>query len=108
MSPMYAKLLTTSILVGLLATGSVVAQGKSETAPGQDRVCLITFNAPGTEANTAVTRAKVLPRKAAEAQANDTTRIYEYGPGGSLTAEACDCLDNADTRETCNQPIRAG
>ena len=106
---MNTKLLLTSIVAaGLLATGPVLAQGKSESAPGQDRVCLITFNAPGTEANSAVTTAKVLPRKAAEAQANDTTRIYEYGPGGSLTAEACTCLDNPDTRATCSQPIRTG
>lgn len=105
---MFGKLFTASIVAGLLAVGSAAAQGKSESAPGQDRVCLITFNAPSTEANTAVTTAKVLPRKAAEAQANDTTRIYEYGPGGTLTAEACDCLDNPDTRATCNQPIRTG
>jgi hypothetical protein len=105
---MFGKVLTASVVAGLLAVGSAAAQGKSESAPGQDRVCLITFNAPGTEANTAVTTAKVLPRKAAQAQANDTTRIYEYGPGGSLTAEACECLNNPDTRPDCDQPIRTG
>ena len=105
---MYTKLLLASVIAGFLATGAAVAEGKSDAAPGQDRVCLITFNAAGTEANTAVTQAKVLPRKAAEAQADDTARLYEYGPGGSLTAEACDCLDNPDTRATCSQPIRTG
>jgi hypothetical protein len=83
-----------------------LAQGNSPDAPGQDRVCLITFNKAGTSANADVTSAKLLPRKAAEAQESDTMKIFEYGANGELTAEACECLDNASTRATCNQPVR--
>ena len=104
---MIGKIVAT-FAVGIALTSSAFAQGKSESAPGQDRVCLITFNSPGTEANTAVTSTKMLPRKAAEAQQNDTTRIYEYGPGGAQTAEACECLDDPTTRANCNQPLRTG
>ena len=81
--------------------------GNSANAPGQDRVCLITFSQAGTpENNTDVASAKVLPRKAAEAQASDTKKIYEYGANGSLTQEACDCLNNPSTRPTCDQPLK--
>ena len=97
-----------SFAVGIALTGSALAAGKSESAPGQDRVCLITFSSPGTEANDAVLSTKMLPRKAAEAQQNDATRIYEYGPGGTQTAEACECLNDPSTRSACNQPLRTG
>ena len=56
-------------LAFLLATASVgvAAENKANAnAPGQDRVCLITFNKAGTSANADVTGAKILPRKAAD------------------------------------------
>ena len=99
-------------LAALMATGTVaLAQGNSQNAPGQDRVCLVTFSdatAAESGANAGVTSAKILPRKAAEAQENETTKIYEYGTQGELTQEACDCLDNPDTRESCDQPVFNG
>jgi hypothetical protein len=102
---MFGRIVAAASVAALLA-GPALAQGNSESAPGQDRVCLVTFNAAATEQNVDVTGAKVLPRKAAEAQANDTSRIYEYGAGGALTVEACDCLNNPDTRASCDQPLR--
>ena len=89
----------------LMASGLALAQGNSQNAPGQDRVCLITFNKAGTARNVDLTCAKILPRTAAQAQVNDTTKIYEYGPNGSLTQEACACLDNPATRANCSQPV---
>ena len=90
----------------VIATGgAALAQGNSQNAPGQHRVCLVSFSKAGTEANADVTGAKVLPRKAAEAQVNDTTKIYECGDKGSLTEEACNCLNDPNTRATCNQPV---
>jgi hypothetical protein len=97
-----APIMSTAIAVSAPA----LAQGNSPNAPGQDRVCLITFNKAGTSANADVTSAKLLPRKAAEAQESDTMKIFEYGPNGELTAEACECLDNPLTRAACNQPVR--
>jgi hypothetical protein len=98
----------TAVIVSatLLASTAALAQGKSESAPGQDRVCLVTFSKANTSANADVTSAKVLPRKAAEAQESDTMKIYEYGANGELTEEACRCLDDPSTRDTCNQPVR--
>jgi hypothetical protein len=92
--------------VALLLTTPVLAQGQSESAPGQDRVCLVTFNKAGTTANADVTSAKILPRKAAEAQESDTMKIFEYGDNGELTQEACECLNNESTRAACDQPVR--
>ena len=94
-------------LTALVAVGGIaLAQGNSGNAPGQDRVCLVTFKEAGTTANTAVTGAKILPRKAAEAQASDTKQIFEYGAQGELTVEACACLDDANTRADCKQPVK--
>lgn len=102
--------MTRTLIAGLAAavllTGSAVAQNNNPNAPGHDRVCLITFNKANTEANVDVVRARLLPRQGASAQVNDLNRIYEYGPGGSLTQETCDCLNNPATRADCSQPLR--
>ena len=104
------KYLTPAVAIFLAtASAGIAAENKANAnAPGQDRVCLITFNKAGTSANVDVTSAKILPRKAAEAQSSDTMKIYEYGPNGELTADACACLDNPATRATCNQPVKGG
>ena len=102
------RTVTVVVTALLLSVGGAFAASEkaNENAPGQDRVCLITFNKAGTSANVDVTSAKVLPRKAAQAQSSDRMKIYEYGANGELTAEACACLDNPSTRESCSQPVR--
>lgn len=66
-------------------------------APGQDRVCLVTFEThqqaqAGADAD--VVSAKVLPRKAAQAQADyeqgGAVRVFEYGAATKATCERLD------------------
>ena len=73
---------TIAIAVSLLAAGTatVSAQGKSATAPGQDRTCLVE-SSNGSFNDVDVASTKWLPRKAAEAQAGkDPTkfRTFDY------------------------------
>jgi hypothetical protein len=65
-------------------------------APGQDRVCLITFGShdqASAGADADIISAKYLPRKAAESQADfdqgGAVRIFEYGED---TEQTCDRL----------------
>ena len=100
-------MLAAALALGSASGAAFAASDKANAnAPGQDRVCLVTFSKAGTSANADVTSAKILPRKAAEAQASDTMKIYEYGAQGELTQAACDCLDNPSTRAKCDQPVR--
>jgi hypothetical protein len=82
--------LSTAILggVALATTAPLSAQnatpGKSSDAPGQDRVCLITWGSAADAASGADATAlsgKYLPRKAAEQQAagsGGTSRVFDY------------------------------
>ncbi len=97
------KVLSFSALAASLALSgvAVAAQSKRENAPGHDRVCLITFKneaAVSGGANVDVIRAKILPRKAAEAQQGGAAKIFTYGDD---TAATCECLNNSSTRATC-------
>lgn len=94
-------------LCGLGGSAYAASDKANANAPGQDRVCLVTFNKAGTSANADVTSAKLLPRKAATSQSSDTKKIYEYGAQGELTQAACDCLNNPSTRATCDQPVKS-
>ncbi|HYE27839.1 MAG TPA: hypothetical protein VEA61_06370 [Allosphingosinicella sp.] len=74
--------------VALALTAPVAAQnatpGKSADAPGQDRVCLITWATAAdaaTGADATALSGKYLPRKAAEAQAAQSggkSRVFDY------------------------------
>lgn len=80
---------------------TVAAQGNRDNAPGQDRVCLVTFKDEASVAggaNVDVVSAKVLPRRAAQAQEGGMSRIFEYG---AQTEATCSCLNNPSTRATC-------
>jgi hypothetical protein len=80
--------IATLTAVALILTGPASAQaaapGKSGDAPGQDRVCLITWGTPADAASGADATAlsgKYLPRKAAEAQAAHSggkARVFDY------------------------------
>jgi hypothetical protein len=74
--------------VALAMTAPLAAQnatpGRSTDAPGQDRVCLITWGSAADAASGADATAlngKYLPRKAAEAQAAQSggkSRVFDY------------------------------
>ena len=74
--------------VALAMTAPLAAQnatpGKSSDAPGQDRVCLITWGSAAdaaTGADATALSGKYLPRKAAEAQAAQSggkARVFDY------------------------------
>lgn len=80
-----------SIAVIAISLGSASASHKAghkqnnSSAPGQDRVCLITFKTPAgarSGANADIQSTKTLPRKAAEKQENyrsgGTKRVFVY------------------------------
>ena len=84
----------TGALTIAFSTGLATAESNkaNANAPGQDRVCLITFGdhdqaTAGADADIVST--KYLPRKAAEAQADydkgGAVRIFEYGDATEST-----------------------
>lgn len=73
---------TMAIALSLLAAGTaaVSAQGKSASAPGQDRTCLVE-SSNGSFNDVDVASTKWLPRKAAEAQASKDPakfKLFDY------------------------------
>ncbi len=89
----------------LALSGSALAQsntnnGKSADAPGQDRVCLLTFNDAANVqagADADIVKAQWLPRKAAEAQAGQhPERVLGEQFGPQWTEELCDQFANGN------------
>lgn len=66
------------------AAGAVQAHGNSADAPGQDRVCLITWGSAAdaqSGADATALSGRYLPRRAAEAQAahsDGKSRVFDY------------------------------
>jgi hypothetical protein len=96
MRSLFAAVIATCALG--LSAGMAVGQSNNANpnAPGQDRVCLITFGShdqANAGADADIISTKYLPRKAAEAQADfdqgGAVRIYEYGDD---TEQTCDRL----------------
>ena len=94
------KVIVAAISATAIALSAGLASAESNNAnakaPGQDRVCLITFGSheqakAGADAHIVST--KYLPRKAAQAQsdydAGGKARIFEYG---ASTEATCDQL----------------
>jgi hypothetical protein len=90
----------------LLGPTVAAAQEATKTPRSQESVCLVTFSKADTKENADVVSAKVMARKEANAQKSETKKVFEYGPNGELTAEACACLDDPATRASCSQPVR--
>ena len=91
-----------------LTAGSAVAQNAN--APGQDRVCLITFNTPAEAeagADDTVVSTKYLPRKAAEAQAAQSggkARAFDYSASTQTVAGVTYVITNNDQeRDFCEK-----
>lgn len=92
-----------AIALGALVASAplAIAQGNRDNAPGQDRVCLVSFKDEASVsggANVDVVRARYLPRNGAEAQEGGVNKIFEYG---DRTEEVCNCLNDPGTRATC-------
>ena len=102
----------TSAALGALAlAGGASAQGNSADAPGQDKVCLITWaNAAdaATGADATAQSGRYLPRRAAEQQAarsGGRSRVFDYsnstqsGNTGTVTI-----TNNEQERAFCEGP----
>jgi hypothetical protein len=103
-----------STLAGLglaLAPAAAAQSGNSADAPGQDKVCLITWGSAAdaaTGADATALNGKYLPRKAAEAQASKSdgkSRVFDYsnstqaGNTGTYTI-----TNNEEERAFCEGP----
>ena len=79
------QILTAALVAGLAAAPAALpAQGNRADAPGQDRVCLITWASAADAASGADATAlsgRYLPRRAAEQQAarsDGKSRVFDY------------------------------
>jgi hypothetical protein len=87
------------------------AHGNSQDAPGQDRVCLVTWASAAdaaTQADATALSGKYLPRKAAEAQAaqsNGKSRVYDYSNSTqNVNTGNYVITDNESERAFCEGP----
>ena len=87
------------------------ARGNAQDAPGQDRVCLITWASAAdaaTEADATALSGKYLPRKAAEAQAarsGGKSRFYDYSNSTqNVNTGNYVITDNESERAFCEGP----
>ena len=82
------KTLPIIVLAATLLSGIAPAVAANTAAPGQDRTCLVTTGVPNSWADVDITKAKWLPRKAADAQAKkdpSTMRTFEYASDPLVT-----------------------
>jgi hypothetical protein len=108
---MTRSLIVTLAACGFAATAATAQTGNSADAPGQDRVCLITWATAAdaaTGADATALNGKYLPRKAAEAQASKSggkSRVFDYsnstqaGNTGTYTI-----TNNEEERAFCEGP----
>lgn len=98
------------IILAALAMTAGSAFAQNSNAPGQDRVCLITFNSQAEAqagADDTVVSTKYLPRKAAEAQAAKSggkERPFDYS-GTTQTVKGVTYVitNNDEEREFCEK-----
>lgn len=89
------------IAATFVAASATVALAQSSTAPGQDRVCLVTSKTPNSFNDADVSGTKWLPRKAAEAQASkdpSTLRVFDYSKDPLVTGGTY-----ASAEDLCNK-----
>ena len=109
---MTKPLIFTIAALSLAAAGPALAGNQhAEHAPGQDKVCLITWGSAAdaaTGADATALNGKYLPRKAAEAQASKSggkSRVFDYsnstqaGNTGTYTI-----TNNEEERAFCEGP----
>ena len=95
------KLIYAAVAIAALSVNVPLAFAQSSTAPGQDRVCLVTSKTPNSFNDADVSGTKWLPRKAAEAQASkdpSTLRVFDYSNDPLVTGGTY-----ASAEELCNK-----
>jgi len=105
------NLLVISLSAGLLAVPAFASPGNSADAPGQDRVCLITWGNSAdanSGADATALSGKYLPRKAAEAQAAQSggkARVFDYSNSTQAVNTGTYTITNNDQeRAFCEGP----
>src|SRR5688572_11574723 len=109
---MKMHLIVPAALLAFAAPASLaLAQGSSQDAPGQDRVCLITWASAAdaaTGADATALSGKYLPRKAAEAQAarsGGKSRVFDYSNSTqNVNTGNYVITDNESERAFCEGP----
>ena len=111
---MKTHLIASAALLALAAAPAALAgpaQGNSQDAPGQDRVCLITWASAAdaaTEADATALSGKYLPRKAAEAQAANSggkSRVFDYSNSTQAVNTGTYVItNNEEERAFCEGP----
>ena len=103
--------LAAAALIAAPLAAQAAGSGKSADAPGQDKVCLITWGSAAdaaTGADATALNGKYLPRKAAEQQAANSagkSRVFDYsnstqaGNTGTYTITS-----NEEERAFCEGP----
>ncbi len=87
-------------ILALIASGGSAALAAKSSAPGQDRVCLVTTKNPNSFNDVDVASTKWLPRKAAEKQASkdpSTQKVFDYDDDPLVTGGTY-----ASAEELCN------
>ena len=108
------NLIIVPVAASLLAFAGAAAadpRGNSADAPGQDRVCLITWATPqdaATGADATALEGKYLPRNAAEAQAarsGGRSRVFDYSNSTqNVNTGNYVITNNAQERAFCEGP----
>ena len=108
------KMAATLAATAFAMTASLAAQtspGKSADAPGQDKVCLITWGSAAdaaTGADATALNGKYLPRKAAEQQAANSggkSRVFDYSNSTqAVNTGTYTITNNEQERAFCEGP----
>ena len=105
-----ATLAAAALITAPLAAQSTTA-GKSAEAPGQDKVCLITWASAAdaaTGADATALNGKYLPRKAAEQQAENSggkARVFDYSNSTqAVNTGTYTITNNEQERAFCEGP----
>jgi hypothetical protein len=105
------SLLFASLSAGLLAAPAAASPGNSADAPGQDKVCLITWGSAAdanSGADATALSGKYLPRKAAEAQAAKSggkSRVFDYSNSTqNVNTGSYTITNNEQERAFCEGP----
>ncbi len=88
-------------IAALVVSGGSVAFAAKSSAPGQDRVCLVTTKNPNSFNDVDVASTKWLPRKAADKQASkdpSTLKVFDYTDDPLVTGGTY-----ASAEELCNK-----
>lgn len=111
MKRMFIAATAAGLLAAPGAAGAFQARGNAENAPGQDRVCLITWRSAAdanSGADATAVSGRYLPRRAAEAQAahsDGKSRVFDYSNSTQAVNTGTYVITNNDEeRAFCEGP----